>query len=165
MNSLDQDLGGRRGWGGVGMLQSGSPSFRPRVLYLFTSISPQLFLFSTRYGRNRSAGELTHLQDANWEGALVSSVASSPANCCVVLRHLELQMCFLLCVRESCGLCPGCVAADMTEKKLALLIYIKTPTDSHCCEICFHQVSLRNVIFWDFLSSELESYPPLVLVM
>ena len=37
------------------------------------------------------------------------------------------------------------------------------PTDFHCCDICFHQVG--SVIFWDFLASELESYPHLVLVM
>ena len=109
------------------MLQPMSPSFGPRVLDFFTPIALQLFLFMARDYGNCLVGELTQLQDANWEGALVSSVISSPANCCVVLRDLKLQMCFLLCVHKSCELCPGCMAADMREEKSALLIHINEP--------------------------------------
>lgn len=108
------------------MLQSPSPSFGPRALDFFTSIVLQLFLFMAR-DWELLAGELTQLQDANWEGALVLSLVSSSANFCIVLRHLELQICFLFCVHKSCELCPGCVAAGMREEKLALSIYINKP--------------------------------------
>lgn len=81
------------------------------------------FLFMYRDIGNCLAGELTLLQDPDWEGTLVALVVSSPASSCVVLEDLELQMCFLLCVHKSCELCPGSVATDMREWKLALYIY------------------------------------------
>lgn len=81
------------------------------------------FLFIHKDCGNCLAGELTQLQDIDQEGTLVALVVSSPVNCCVVLGDLELQVCFLLCVHKSCELCPGSVATDMREGKLALSIY------------------------------------------
>jgi len=78
------------------MLQSTSPTCGPRALDFFTPIDCQLFLLMATDCGNCSAGELIQLPDANWEGDLVSSVVSRPANCCIVLRDMELQTCFLL---------------------------------------------------------------------
>lgn len=73
---------------------------------------------------NCLAGELTQLQDTDWEGTLVAFVVSSPANSSVLLQDLKLQKCFLLHVLKSCELCPGSVSTDVREGRLALNICI-----------------------------------------
>lgn len=100
-------------WSRVGVLQSIFWAQSTGFHYVHCSS----FLFMYRDCGNCLAGELTQLQDPDWEETLVALAVSSPINSCVVLQGLELQTYFLLHVHKSCELCPGCVATDMREGK------------------------------------------------
>lgn len=141
---LDREPGATRECIEVKMLQYMSPRYWPRACYFFTPVVLQLFFMAWQCG-SFLLGELTHLLDVSWEGGLLSSVVPSPANCCAVLRDLELHIWFLLCMHKSWELYPIYVAAGLRDENLVCLRHVNEP---HWCKIDIAQV--RNVICWDF---------------